>query len=405
MPSELLSALAQVRAALLDEQRLVRAVASGRRPGADARWRRVELRPVALKAGHRLQVTTFDARQAFAANWPWSDAAEQVDELLAHPFTSWQVELTDETLRLQVTRRGEAIVSTARAARDRPELPAHDRAKARLVDVHADFLRHLGVTTQEGRVKSDRRDKFHQVEEFVRVLDPVIRDARADGRLPGDRPTRVVDLGCGNAYLTFATYHHLSTAVGLDVEMVGVDQLPRAREHNIAVAEQLGWTSHMTFVAGDIASAPVAGPVDVVVALHACDTATDDALARAVGWETPVILAAPCCHHDLQRQLKASRAVPRPYGVVAQHGILRERLADVLTDAVRAAILRQVGYRTDVIEFVDTAHTPRNAMLRAIRTGAPARAESVTDYRQLIADWQVRPRLAELLALGPDLAS
>jgi SAM-dependent methyltransferase len=405
MPSELLSALARVRAALLDEQRLVRAVASGRRSGGDARWRRAELRPVALKAGPRLQVTTFDAHQAFAANWPWSDAADQVDELLAQPFTSWQVELTDETLRLQVTRRGEAILSTARAARDRAELLAHDRAKPRLLDVHAPFLHHLGVTTPEGRVKSDRRDKFHQVEEFLRVLDPVIRDARDAGRLPAERATRVVDLGCGNAYLTFATYHYLTTTVGLDVEMVGVDQRDAARAHNVGVAEQLGWTQHMTFVAGNIAGAPVDGPVDVVVALHACDTATDDALARAVGWEAPVILAAPCCHHDLQRQIKTSRAVPRPYGVVAQHGILRERLADVLTDALRASILRQVGYRTDVIEFVDTAHTPRNAMLRAIRTGAPPGEESVADYRRLVADWQVRPRLAELLGFSPDPTS
>ena len=352
-----------------------------------------------IKAGPRLQVTTFDEQQAFTANHAWTQAGEPVDELLAQPFTSWQVELTDETLRVQVTKRGEAIVSSSAAERARPSELAHDRFKQRLVDVDAGYLQLLGVTTEAGKVRADRRDKFHQVEEFVRALDPVVRNARADGRLPDDRPIRVVDLGCGNAYLTFAAYQHLSVTLGFDVEMVGVDLKVQARTHNESVAKSLGWSDHMRFVAGEISTTDVDGPVDVVVALHACDTATDDALARAVRWGASVVLSAPCCHHDLQRQLKTTRVVPRPYGLVTQHGILRERLTDVLTDSLRAAVMRQVGYRTDVIEFVDTAHTPRNVLLRAVRTGTPARPDVVSDYRLLIDEWSVRPRLAVLLGL------
>jgi hypothetical protein len=397
VPTPLDAALLRVRQAILDEHRLVRAVASGRRSGQSARWLRAEVRPVALKAGDRLQITTFDARQAFTANHTWAEADEPVAALVAEPFASWHVELVDETLQVQVTRRGAAIVSSSREERARPESFRHDRVKPRLVDVDAPYLRMLGVTTEAGQVRTSRRDKFHQVEEFVRVLDPVVREATTDGRLPTDRAIRIVDLGCGNAYLTFAAFQHLSVTLGLDVTMVGVDQKLQAREHNASVAAELGWDERMHFFAGDIATASVAQPPDVVMALHACDTATDDALARAVGWRAAVVLAAPCCHHDLQRQIKAGKAVPDPYGVVMRHGILRERFVDVLTDALRAALLRQFGYRTDVIEFVDTAHTPRNVLLRAVRTGGRADASTVAEYQALVAQWNVRPRLAELL--------
>lgn len=382
---------------MLDEQRLVRAVGSGRRRGPEARWRRAEARPVELKAGANLQITTFDERQAFTTNRPWADAGPDVDALLAEPFMSWHVELIDETLQVQATKRGGAVVSVTPVAQPRPVDASHDRVKQRLVDPNARFLQILGVTTAAGVVKVGRRDKFRQVEEFVRALDPVVRDALAGGRLTRDRPVRAVDLGCGNAYLTFAAYQYLAQVRGLSVEMVGVDQLAQARQHNEAAASRLGWGDRLTFVDGDIASAVVEGPVDVVLALHACDTATDEALARAVGWQAPVVMAAPCCHHDIQRQLKATKCIPRPYEVVTRHGILRERFADILTDALRAALLRQAGYRTDVMEFVDTRHTPRNLLLRAVRTGAEATPEEVAEYRRLVAEWGVRPRLADLL--------
>jgi SAM-dependent methyltransferase len=397
MPTDLAPALADVRASVLDRVRLVRAVASGRRAGRPARWRRAELRPVDLTAGPHLQVTTYDAHQAFTSNYGWDAAADGIDALLQEPFTSWVVELTDRTVRLQVTRKGEAIMSTAPAQRTRPEQSAHDRAKQRLVDESALYLHLLGITTKNGVVKASRRDKFHQVEEFLRVLEPAVRDAISDRRLPDDRPLRVVDLGCGNAYLTFATYAHLTGRMDLAVELIGVDQKAQALQRNTRIAQELGWQEHLQFVQSEIGSAQVAVPIDIVLALHACDTATDDALARAVQWQAPLILAAPCCHHDLQRQLK-SVTPPRPYALITRHPILRERFADVLTDALRAGVLRQHGYRADVIEFVDTRHTPRNALIRAVRTGGSASTPTVTDYEQLTAQWHVRPRLAELLS-------
>jgi SAM-dependent methyltransferase len=202
----------------------------------------------------------------------------------------------------------------------------------------------------------------------------------------------VVDLGCGNAYLTFATQARLA-AQGVPVHLVGVDVKEQSRRHNRAVADELGLSEQMSFVRGSIATVALASDPDVVLALHACDTATDDALARAVAWKAPVVLAAPCCHHDIAAQLKATQP-PAPYRMLVRDGILRERLADTLTDALRAARLRIEGYRVDVVEFVPSKHTPRNSLLRAVRTGAVAGRD---EYDDLISTWSLDPRLGELL--------
>jgi SAM-dependent methyltransferase len=392
--NDLHEVLTEVRELILDAGSLVKATAGGKRRGSSPAWVRVELRPVRIKAGDRLQIITFDERQSHTRNEPWGeDAAKALDALLAEPFSHWHVSTSKGELGFRVTKSDKVLVT--RNSQGREQQTEHDRAKHRLVDPTDPFLRELGVTTAEGRVKAGRSDKYHQVEEFVRLLDAAVREGLAAGRLDR-RPLRVVDLGCGNAYLTFAAYRHLTDGLGLDVELVGVDVKAQAREHNEAVAARLGWSQHVTFVEGSIASAAVSTPVDVVLALHACDTATDDALARAIEWEAPLVLAAPCCHNDIQRQLR-QQETPVPFGMVTRNGLLRERLGDVLTDALRAQILRLNGYRTDVVEFVDSRHTPRNALLRAHRTGAPATPEHVAEYDTLVRQWHLEPRLAHLL--------
>ena len=207
----------------------------------------------------------------------------------------------------------------------------------------------------------------------------------------------MVDLGCGNAYLTFAAHRYLSHVRDLPVHTTGVDVKAQSRQHNTAVAESLGLAEQMTFVQGDIGSAELDLAPDVVLALHACDTATDDALARAVTWDAGLVLAAPCCHHDVAAQLRRT-PTPPPYALLTRSGILRERFADTLTDAVRAAVLRLVGYRVDVIEFVDSKHTPRNTLLRAVRTGTSPSPEAKRELDELTRTWGVHPKLAELLS-------
>src|SRR5919112_6884555 len=172
----------------------------------------------------------------------------------------------------------------------------------------------------------------------------------------------MADLGCGNGYLTLAAQRFLTQVRGLAVVVTGVDVRQQSADHNTAVATGLGMAAE--FVVGSIGDVVVDPPPEIVLALHACDTATDDALARAVGWAAPLVLAAPCCHHDIAAQLRRV-PTPAPYALLTRHGILRERFADTLTDAMRASVLRQLGYRVDVIEFVESRHTPHNTLVRA----------------------------------------
>ncbi len=404
MAEPLLRALARMRGLVLDDVGLVRAVASGRQKGTAPRWRRVEMRYVDLKAGRRLQVTAYDQTQAHTSNHePGAAAARAVDDLLDQPFGSWHVETTTETHQLRVTRRLDAMVHTsAREAGQQPgsEPPEreHDRHKERLLPEGDPVLAALGLADEHGRIKPSRQAKYRQVETFLRELAPVVDAALASGRVrrpTPERPLQVVDLGCGNAYLTFVAHRFLTQVRGLPVHTTGVDVKAQSRDHNSALAGSLGLDAQMTFVHSDIGTAELDQAPDVVLALHACDTATDDALARAVTWDAPVVLAAPCCHHDVAAQLRRA-PTPAPYSLLTRNGILRERFADTLTDAMRAAVLRTVGYRVDVIDFVDSRHTPRNTLLRAVRTGASG-GDVGAELRELTEAWSVHPRLAELL--------
>lgn len=403
MTLPLATALAAVRERLVDGESLVRAVASGRRRANQPPWRRVELRYVDLKAGRRLQVTAYDATQAHTSNHAvGADAERAVDDLLALPFGNWHVETASEaaseTVQLRVTKRGDAMVSKSGAAPRAEAAPtpprAHDRAKERLIREDDPLLRALEISDAAGRVKPSRRDKFRQVEEFCRQLDATLADAWGRGLLrrpTAAEPLRVVDLGAGNAYLTFAA-HRLLTMREVPVSFVGVDVKAQSRTRNERIARELGVEADfVTATIGDYR--PEVAP-EVVLALHACDTATDDALARAVEWQAAVVLAAPCCHHDIAAQLRAQTA-PAPYGLLTRHGIVRERFADTLTDALRAALLVRSGYQVDVVEFIGSQHTPRNTLLRGVRTGKPVMDR---DYDELVAGWGVRPRLGELLA-------
>ncbi|WP_435769964.1 class I SAM-dependent methyltransferase [Nocardioides sp. SYSU DS0651] len=399
--------LARVRADLLADDRLVRAVASGRQRSATPPWRRVELRWVDLKAGRHLQVVRYDATQAHTANHARGEAAaEAVAALLDEPFGNWTVDTTEHHLALRVTKKGDAAVHTKAAtgspaeARDAGPDRAHDRAKERLLPEDDPLFAALGLADGQGRIKPSRMAKYRQVEDFLRILDRTVAEAVAKGhvrRPSAEDPLRIVDLGCGNGYLTFAAHRFLSGRRGIPVRLTGVDVKEQSARHNAAVAERLGIDAD--FVVGTIGEATLAERPDVVLALHACDTATDDALARAVEWRASLVLAAPCCHHDIAAQLRGAPA-PAPYASLTRHGILRERFADTLTDALRASLLRTRGYRVEVIEFVASQHTPRNTLLRAVRAGGPPPAEVAGEYDALVTTWGIRPRLGELLRVA-----
>ncbi len=379
--------------AILDDS-FVEAAFQGAQRGTPPPWPRVTIRPVLLRGERHWQFTYFDGRQDTSKNYGSAEAEARLAELLALPFKSVTATTTAETVRVQFSKKGRPILH--REARQGAPIAldlAHDRAKPNILaeEQPPDFLRAIGVATADGRVRADQRRKFNQINEFLRLMDEsgAVDDLRAD-------PIRVIDLGCGSAALTFAVYHYLNTIKGRPATVIGVDAKAHLMERHNDTAARLGWPG-MHFEAARIEEYEAADAPDVVLALHACDTATDEALARAVGWGSRLIFSAPCCHHHLQAQLAAAET-PEPFRPVARHGILRERLGDLLTDALRAHILRLLGYRAEVLEFVAVEHTPKNLMIRAVHTGAAAPAALVAEYQALKSYWGVTPYLEELLA-------
>jgi SAM-dependent methyltransferase len=346
--------------------------------------RRVVVRTVAVRGAVRVQVSRDRGTDVETRNHP--TPATVVGELTAVAFRTAHVELRTQTIEARVTKRGRLLVS--RRAADNDHSLAHDRVRERPVPEDAPFLEELGVS-RGGAVVPTARRKYRQINEFVRILGSTV-----------DGPARVLDLGCGNAYLTFATAYHL----GGGCTVTGVDRDATTIARNTERARRLGWQDRLTFTAAPIDRYAPPGRPDLVTALHACDTATDDVLALAVRTGVDRVLAAPCCHHDLQRQLRR-RTAPAAFRDLTRDGILTEQLGDVVTDALRASLLRVVGYRVDVSSFVPVEHTPRNNLIRAVRTGGadPAAVDSV---RALTGLFGVRPRLADLLRdrLPPDLA-
>ena len=353
------------------------------RTGAASPLRRAVIRPVEIQGRRQLQVVTQDEHRATTRNVP-SPSSPLIADLLHQPFRHVTLAMADAVIEGRVTKRGKLV--TSRSAVDGIPLDLrHDRQKQQPIPPDAPFLAVLGISV-DGRVKPTRRAKYRQINDFIRLLDQA-------AVLERRRSVRVLDVGCGNAYLTFATMHHLVRNRGIDCSVVGVDRNSELVHRNARRAEALGFDG-LHFEVGDIEGYRPETAPDVVLALHACDTAADHALAAMVRWGSDAGFVAPCCHHHVQDQMRPVDAGDR---LLVRDGILRERLGDVLTDATRAAILRLVGYAVDVVQFVDPEHTPRNALIRASRGALPP-PDLRSAYQALVGRWGIHPLLGDLLA-------
>ena len=277
---------------------------------------------------------------------------------------------------------------------------SHDRQKNKLLtdENAAPFLKAVGIMTQDGRIKADMQRKYRQINEFLRLVDETASFRPGSTQaFPAEsgQPFHVVDFGCGNAYLTFAIYFYLHEILKLEAHVTGVDVNADLIERHKQKVTSLGW-EHIAFHTGYIADYKTDTPPDMVIALHACDTATDDAIAQGIRWNSHFIICAPCCQHDLQEQM-AHIDLPDQLASVFQDGILFERMGDILTDTFRAEILRIMGYRTDVTQFVPIEHTAKNLMIRSVKISPPGNERWVEQYRKLKSFWNVTPYLEKLL--------
>ena len=382
-------ALLEACTRIVNTQNLVRVVLSGRRRNMQTEFTRIDIRPVEIKSSILLQITHNDGRATTTKNV--SPDNRIVLDLLTSGYANFTVDTTEGSMSIRITKSGDAQVHFEHKALQQ-EL-AHDKKKERLLDPTDPFLLEVGISDHKGQIKPSKNDKYKQVEEFLRLLVPALNSAIEAGQIPqpsAEKPLSIVDLGCGHAYLTFAAHQYLRS-IGMPVHVTGIDIRPASRDRNNAIAQKLGITESISFKAEEIATTS-AQSADVAIALHACDTATDDAIAWAVNGGASLLLIAPCCHHDIQKQMDQS---PEPWGAITKFGVMKERMGDLLTDALRAQILRIVGYRVEIIEFIGGEHTPRNIMIRAVKTGAQAESLDLDRYREITTQWGIVPALSQ----------
>jgi SAM-dependent methyltransferase len=325
------------------------------------RVEKVTVRPVEISGQRCYQLAERRGKQEFHRNLGADELLRRTTEEVGAAFAQADLYTRSADLYLRFNGRNGAHLARKKPSRSAAPVLAHDRRKRYIIPEGEPcaFMQEIGVMTPAGQVKAARQAKFRQVNRFLELVEDVLPELPPDGSL------HVIDFGCGKSYLTFALHHLLRNIHRREVEIVGLDLKAGVVRDCQRIAERLGCTG-LRFEVGDIAGYAPGGAVDLVVTLHACDTASDAALARAIGWQTRAILAAPCCQHEMAGLLSTD-VLPGILGF----GILKERFAALATDALRAAILERAGYQTQIVEFIDLEHTPKNLLLRAIRRAQP----------------------------------
>ncbi len=351
---------------------------------------KLKLRPFRSGGVLLFQAEEFKGKQVFHKNMGQEAAAEYLCGLLGVRFKQAQLEAADRSGVILAGKKGSFTGKVKKRAEKirtpgRGGISAHNRTKEYILKegIPVPFLIDLGVMTAEGRIVHARYDKFRQINRFLEFIEDVLP------RLDASRESVIVDFGCGKSYLTFAMYYYLKKLRGIPVRIIGLDLKADVMKHCEALARRYGYEG-LTFLTGDIASYEGVDRVDMVVTLHACDTATDYALEKAVSWGARVILSVPCCQHELNGQIKSELLGP-----ILQYGIIRERMAALCTDALRAQFLESVGYRVQLLEFIDMEHTPKNILIRAVRQGGPK--DNGKEIRDVMEALHVEPTLYRLL--------
>lgn len=342
---------------------------------------KVKVRPLLKKGTLFFQLEEFKGNQAFHRNLPADEACAAL-LLYMEEMKQLQMETRQASVTALVSKKGKVTV------KKKADL-SHNRQKRYILEegVPVPFLVDLGVMTGEGKVVHAKFDKFRQINRFLEFIEdilPRLKDRAEDGR-----ELTILDFGCGKSYLTFAIYYYLHELKGYDIRIIGLDLKRDVIRRCNELSGKYGYEK-LRFLEGDIADYTGVDRVDMVVTLHACDTATDFALAKAIGWDAKVILSVPCCQHELNRQIKSDVLEP-----VLKYGLIKERMAALVTDALRAQYLEREGYETQILEFIDMEHTPKNILIRAVKTG---RKGSNEEKLQMCEEaLHVRPTLGRLL--------
>lgn len=346
---------------------------------------KVRVRPLLKKEQLVFQIETFCNNQAFHRNAPSGEACEILLGYLEN-MRQMQLTTTRYLYTVLVSKKGKVTVKKKARQTDCREVDrSHDRKKNYILKegIPVPFLQDLGVMTEEGKVVRSRSDKFRQINRFLEFIEDILPE------LDRDRELTILDFGCGKSYLTFAVYYYLHELKQYDIRVIGLDLKKEVIRNCNELSRKYGYEK-LTFLEGNIADYEGCTRVDMVVTLHACDTATDYALSKAVGWGAKVILSVPCCQHELNGQIDCE-----VLGPVLGYGLIKERMAALITDALRAQYLEREGYDTQILEFIDMEHTPKNILIRAVRSGK--RRENQEALRRCEEYLHVSPMLGRLL--------
>lgn len=354
---------------LINNKELINATISQPRQKSND-LKRIKLKPIELKGVYHIQIEYQYERILKHENVLLEKFADFFYILLPQ-FRQIHAQLKSQNIHIQLSKKNKVLWKTEKLKETKEINLSHNRKKQYLLDdtTPYPFLIRLGVQTEDGKVKKQKYDKFRQINRFVEFIHDSLE------HLPKDRQIRILDFGSGKSYLTFALYHYLKIEKDLDIRVTGLDLKKEVIEECNRIAQDLNY-DQLEFLVGDINDYNEENSVDMVVTLHACDVATDMALARAVKWGSKVILSVPCCQHELNRQLNSPALE-----IMTQHGLIKERFASLATDSIRAEILTLVGYDTQLLEFIDIEHTPKNILIRAYFNGKKPSHEQLERYK------------------------
>ena len=346
---------------------------------------KVKVRPILKKDILLFQCEEYKNNQAFHHNY---ETAEAVEVLTKHMelFKQMQLETKQFKATVLVSKKGKVTIQKKQQAGCVKEVDlSHNRSKKYILQegMRVPFLQDLGVMTSEGKIVRTKFDKFRQINRFLEFVEDILP------QLDKNKEITILDFGCGKSYLTFAMYYYLHELKAYDVRIIGLDLKTDVIRHCNELSEKYGYEK-LKFLEGNIADYTGVEEVDMVVTLHACDTATDFALDKAVGWNAKVILSVPCCQHEVNGQMKNDLLAP-----LLKYGLIKERMAALITDAMRAEYLENQGYDTQILEFIDMEHTPKNILIRAVKTGKKKNnQESIKACEEF---FHIKPTLGKLL--------
>ena len=346
-------------------------------------YNKAVVEPITLKNKSAWQLTLYTNKQAFQENILTIESLiNRIEELFQNQYKQLNILGIQEDVEIRQSKRGKVLESHYKHAQQQSTPKAHNRIKNYLISENQKIpaLIDMGVMTKEGKIIHAQMDKFRQINKFLEIIDDTLKNWTK-------KEITVIDFGCGKSYLTFLTYYYLTEIKGLNAHVIGLDLKEEVIEKCNIVAEKYGY-KNLHFEIGNIAGYKPKCPVDMVISLHACDTATDYALANAIKWNTPIILSVPCCQHEINAQMK------NVWPLITKYGLLKERFSALLTDAIRANLLETQGYSVQILEFIDFTHTPKNLLIRAIKTNKKTTAEQTEKACEQL---QINPTLLTLL--------